>query len=180
MYYTNPILAGDYPDPSILRVGNVYYMTHSSFTYTPGLLIWRSQDLVNWIPVTHALKKYVGNVYAPDFICHQGRFYIYFPAGPTNWVVTASSPEGPWSDPVDLKVPHIDPGHVVDREGNRWLFLSQGKMVSLSPDGLSVSGLLQDGYEGWPIPPDWNIGNYALESPKLLFHNNFYFSMCQV
>lgn len=58
-FYLNPIFAGDYPDPSILRDGDNYYMVHSSFEYYPGLLIWQSNDLVNWKPVTHALPGQV-------------------------------------------------------------------------------------------------------------------------
>jgi len=49
-----PIFRGDYPDPSILRDGDTYYIVHSSFNYFPGLLIWKSNDLRNWTPVTHA------------------------------------------------------------------------------------------------------------------------------
>ena len=57
-YYINPIFAGDYPDPSILKDGDNYYIVHSSFEYYPGLLIWQSKDLINWNPVTNALHKY--------------------------------------------------------------------------------------------------------------------------
>ncbi len=60
--YSNPIFVGDYPDPSILRDGNEYYKVHSSFEYSPGLLIWRSNDLINWTPIGHALHTYVGSV----------------------------------------------------------------------------------------------------------------------
>lgn len=56
-YFKNPVIAGDYADPSILRVGNEYYMTHSSFDYAPGLKIWHSVDLVNREPVGYALEK---------------------------------------------------------------------------------------------------------------------------
>ncbi|MFI5137973.1 MAG: family 43 glycosylhydrolase, partial [Sphingobacteriales bacterium] len=59
-YYSNPIFAGDYPDPSILKDGDTYYIVHSSFSYYPGLLIWKSKDLVNWTPVTSALHKNIG------------------------------------------------------------------------------------------------------------------------
>ena len=62
-YYLNPIFAGDYPDPSILRDGDNYYIVYSSFEYYPGLLIWQSKDLINWTPVTNALHKYVGSVW---------------------------------------------------------------------------------------------------------------------
>ncbi|MEZ4641980.1 MAG: family 43 glycosylhydrolase [Chloroflexota bacterium] len=50
-YFVNPIFAGNYPDPSILRDGSDYYIVHSSFEYYPGLLIWHSTDLVNWTPL---------------------------------------------------------------------------------------------------------------------------------
>jgi len=56
-YYQNPIFAGDYPDPSLLRDGDDYYIVHSSFEYYPGLLIWHSKDLVNWKPVTNAFGE---------------------------------------------------------------------------------------------------------------------------
>src|SRR5262245_30959493 len=103
-FYSNPIFAGDYPDPSILREGNDYYVVHSSFEYYPGLLIWHSKDLINWEPVAHALHSYVGSVWAPDLVKYKDKYYIYFPAKNSNYVVTADSIAGPWSDPVDLKV----------------------------------------------------------------------------
>ncbi|MGE5811588.1 MAG: family 43 glycosylhydrolase, partial [Ignavibacteria bacterium] len=118
-YYLNPIFAGDYPDPSILRDGSDYYIVHSSFEYYPGLLIWHSKDLINWTPVTNALYKYVGSVWAPDLVKYKNKYYIYFPADNTNYVVTADSINGPWGDPVDLKIGNIDPGHITDAEGKR-------------------------------------------------------------
>ena len=60
--FLNPILAGDHADPTVLKDGADYYMVHSSFDSTPGLLIWHSQDLVNWQPVGAALRKNVGTV----------------------------------------------------------------------------------------------------------------------
>src|SRR5437762_3166733 len=53
--YLNPVLAGDHADPSVLKDGDDYYMVHSSFDNTPGLLIWHSWDLVNWQPIGPAL-----------------------------------------------------------------------------------------------------------------------------
>ncbi|MCD8318176.1 MAG: family 43 glycosylhydrolase, partial [Paraprevotella sp.] len=75
--YPRNLLAGDYPDPSIIREGKDFYMTNSSFDYAPGLLIWHSTDRVNWTPVTRALTTYGGSVYAPDLVKYQGRYYIY-------------------------------------------------------------------------------------------------------
>ena len=88
-YYLNPVFAGDYPDPSILRDGDDYYMVHSSFEYYPGLLIWHSKDLINWNPVKSTLYKTVGSVWAPDLVKYKDRYYIYFQANNTNYVIYA-------------------------------------------------------------------------------------------
>lgn len=132
--FLNPILSGDHPDPSIIKDGDVYYMTFSSFDAYPGLLIWKSLDLVNWSPMNAALSTYIGSVWAPDLVKHAGKYYIYIPGRTEDYksiyVIWADSIEGPWSDPVDLKLPdHIDPGHIVGEDEKRYLFLSAGDMV---------------------------------------------------
>lgn len=174
--FRNPVLGGDYPDPSILRDGDDYYMVHSSFEYYPGLLVWHSTDLIHWQRVCHALHEYVGSVWAPDFVKYAETYYIYFPACGTNWVVTASSPDGPWSDPIDLKLHgFIDPGHVVDEKGNRYLYLSSGYIVRLSQDGLSTIGQPQHIYSGWEFPKNWSTECFCLESPKSTIRNGYYY-----
>lgn len=105
---------------------------HSSFDYYPRLLIWHSKDLINWTPVTSALHKYVGSVWAPDLVKYKNKYYLYFPANSTNYVITADAVGGHWSDPIDLKIGNIDPGHVVDAAGNRYLYFSNGRYVPLS------------------------------------------------
>src|SRR5271170_5413716 len=102
--YRNPIMGGDHPDASPIRVGDDFYLTHSSFDYAPGLLIWHSRDLINWRPVAAALNRYHGNVYAPYLCQYQGGFYIYFPADGRLGVVHADHPTGPWSEPIDLGI----------------------------------------------------------------------------
>src|ERR1039457_4579389 len=102
--YLNPVLGGDHPDAGAIRVGDEFYMTHSSFDYAPGLPIWHSRDLINWKPVSAALRRYYGSVWAPYLCEYQGRFYIYFPADNRLRVVSAEHPEGPWSEPVDLGI----------------------------------------------------------------------------
>jgi beta-xylosidase len=176
IYYQNPVLGGDYPDPSVLRVGKDYYMTNSSFEYCPGLLVWHSTDLVHWERIGYALHEYVGSVWAPDLIKYGDKYYIYFPAGRKNWVVTASSPAGPWSAPVDLKLQgFIDPGHVVDAEGNRYLYLSGGSTVKLAKDGLSVLGEPVHSYSGWQFPKDWSTECFCLESPKSTVKDGYFY-----
>src|SRR5215472_739403 len=70
--YRNPILGGDHPDASPIRVGEDFYLTHSSFDYAPGLLIWHSRNLVNWKPVSAAIRGYAGGVWAPYLCEYQG------------------------------------------------------------------------------------------------------------
>lgn len=173
--FQNPIFPGDCPDPSILVDGDDYYITFSSFNYYPGLPIWHSKDLINWEPVAHGITKNVGSVWAPDLVKHNGKYYIYFPANKTNWVVWADDINGPWSDPIDLKVKHIDPGHVVDDKGNRYLYLSHGNYVPLSKDGLSVTGEVVKAYDGWPTPKDWVLECLSLEGPKLMKVDDYYY-----
>ena len=115
--YPKVILPGDYPDPSIMRDGKDYYMTHSPFYYAPGFLIWHSQDLMNWEPLCRVMPQYEGSAMAPDLLKYKDTYYIYYPAAGTNWVMWAKDIRGPWSLPVDLKVGGIDPGHVV----NMWI-----------------------------------------------------------
>ena len=172
--YTNPIVAGDYADPSIVKVGDDFYMTHSPFRYAPGLLIWKSRDLIHWTPVTRALQEYFGDIWATDIVHHNGKFYIYSRSNRGNFVVSAPAIEGPWSKPVLLSVGEIDPGHVVGPDGKRYLHYSNGKAVGLSDDGLSVTGKLEKVYDGWPFPESWRTEGICLEGPKLFFKDGYY------
>ncbi|MCX7987542.1 MAG: family 43 glycosylhydrolase [Bacteroidales bacterium] len=171
----NPIFSGDYPDPSLLVDGENYYLVHSSFEYYPGLTIWHSKDLINWRPLVSALKQYVGSVWAPDLVKYHDRYYIYFPANGTNYVIVADSIKGPWSEPIDLKIGNIDPGHVVDDKGNRYLYFSSGGYVPLTDDGLKIAGEFSHVYNGWPIPREWSIECFCMEGPKLFKYGNYYY-----
>lgn len=176
-YFTNPVFAGDYPDPSILRDGNDYYMVHSSFEYYPGLTIWHSKDMINWTPVNNTLHKYIGSVWAPDLVKYKNKYYIYFPADNKNYVISADSINGKWSDPVTITVKDnpIDPGHIADDNGKRYLYFSSGGYVPLSDDGLLAVGEYTKTFSGWPIPRDWSIELFALEGPKFIKHGEYYY-----
>ena len=98
------ILAGDYPDPTILRDGKDYYMTHSPFYYAPGFLIWHSQDLEHWEPVCRAMAQWEGSAMAPDLVKYNNRYYIYYPAAGTNWVIWADNIRCGWKTlPLSLR-----------------------------------------------------------------------------
>jgi len=175
--YPKVILPGDYPDPTIVRDGKDYYMTHSPFYYMPGFLIWHSQDLVNWQPVSRVVPEYIGSAMAPDLIKYDGKFYLYFPSAGTNWVVWADDIRGPWSEPIDLKVGGIDPGHVVGEDGKRYLYVNDGRMIQLSDDGLSTMGELKKVYDGWEFPKHWETEGMWLESPKFIKKDGFFYQI---
>ncbi|WP_312711326.1 family 43 glycosylhydrolase, partial [Stenotrophomonas sp.] len=178
--FLNPVFAGDRPDPSVLKDGEDYYLTLSSFDAYPGLPIWHSRDLVNWQPLGHAITKNVGAIWAPDIVKHGSRYYIYFPARTgehrSNFVVWADSIKGPWSEPIDIGLGgYIDPGHAVGEDGKRYLFLSGGDYVQLADDGLSVAGTPRHVYDGWKYPESWDVEAYAQEGPKINFRDGWYY-----
>lgn len=184
--YLNPILAGDHPDPTILKDGDDYYMTFSPFGACPGLLIWHSTDLVNWSPVVAALTTPIGSVWAVDLCKHDGRYFIYLPAAPEGkpwsiYVIWADHVEGPWSEPIDLKIAGcIDPGHIVGEDGRRYLFVNGIRKIRLSNDGLATYGSLEPAYSAWRYPDDWIVENFAPEGPKLLRHGDWFYLVTAV
>jgi beta-xylosidase len=169
------LMIGNWADPTILKDGDNYYMTHTSFEYQPGLLIWHSKDLRSWKPVARAVVNQGGSIWAPDLVKYKGLYYIYYPAARKNWVVTARSIEGPWSKPVSLGTSGIDPGHVADADGQRYLHLSSGFAGKLSADGLKVLDKPKKVYKGWKIPQDWAIEGFYLESPKFTQRGGWYY-----
>ena len=143
--FSNPIIRGGYPDPSICKVGDTFYLVNSSFEYFPGLPIHKSKDLINWELIGYGLdrKSQVsskvnlidvqsnGGIHAPTIRYHDGVFYIittnvYFDvdkqkADMINFIITADDPSGPWSDPIHiLGAPGIDPDLFFDDDGRVW------------------------------------------------------------
>ena len=177
-YFLNPILAGDYSDPAVLKDGKDYYMSHSMCGgLTPGILIWHSRDLVNWEPVCRALKTTTCTV--PEIVKYQERYFIYFIANGAQdcQVITAPTIKGPWSEPASIGYGgQIDPGYIVDRDTRRhYLYFSQGWLVELSSDGFKIVGEPRKLYDGWQYPRDWAGEGFCLESPKLCYRNGYYY-----
>ncbi len=128
--YQNPVLPGFYPDPSVCRVGRDFYLVTSSFEYFPGVPIFHSRDLVSWRQLGHCLTRASqlplskagasGGIYAPTLRYHDGTFYMTttnVSAG-GNFIVTARAPEGPWSEPIPVAQPGIDPSLFFDEDGS--------------------------------------------------------------
>lgn len=125
--FTNPIIAGYYPDPSICKVGSDYYLINSTFSYFPGIPIFHSKDLVNWELIGHVLERneqmdamglsLSRGIFAPAISYHEGIFYVTctLVGKEGNFVVTATNPAGDWSDPYWLpEVNGIDPSLFFD------------------------------------------------------------------
>ncbi len=119
--FTNPVLPGFYPDPSVCRVGDTFYMVNSSFQYFPGVPIHQSKDLIHWQQIGHCLTResqlalpnasFWGGIYAPTIRYHDGLFYMVVTncSGNGNFFVTASDPASDWSEPIWVDQPGIDP-----------------------------------------------------------------------
>ncbi|WP_425228916.1 glycoside hydrolase family 43 protein [Sphingomonas sp.] len=131
--YRNPIIAGSYSDPSILRVGRDYYLTNASMTFWPGLPIFHSRDLVHWRQIGAALNRpgqmriagldtWLG-IYAPALAQRNGVYYLISTCQGCggNFILTARRPAGPWSDPHWLPFAGIDPSLFVDADGRAWV-----------------------------------------------------------
>jgi len=184
--YLNPIVPGDHPDPTILKDGKDYYMTFSSFSSYPGIVIWHSRDLVNWVPVGPALRKNIGSIWALDLTKFDGRYFIYIPAiakggGFKIYAIWADRIAGPWSDPIDVGIAGcIDPGHIVGEDGKRYLFVNGIRKVQLTDDGLRAAGPIEHAYSPWRYPDDWVVESFAPEGPKLLRHGSYYYLVTAV
>jgi alpha-N-arabinofuranosidase len=133
--FRNPVLPGSYPDPSVCRVGEDFYLVTSSFAYYPGIPLFHSRDLVGWRQLTHVLNRpgqlplagldVSDGIWAPTIRHHDGTFYVVSTLarnrrGSLTFVVTSADPAGPWSDPIPLEADGIDPSLFFDDDGRCW------------------------------------------------------------
>ncbi|MER5980928.1 family 43 glycosylhydrolase [Streptomyces sp. NPDC001857] len=192
--YTNPVLNADWSDPDVLRVGDDYYLTASSFGRAPGLPLLHSRDLVNWTLVGHALERleparefasprHDCGVWAPSLRYHDERFWIFW-GDPDQGVFQINAPRirGPWTRPHLVKEGKglIDPCPLWDEEsGEAYLVHAWARSRSgvknrltghrMHPDGTS---LLDEGkviVDGDRIP-----GWFTLEGPKFYRRDGWY------
>lgn len=190
--YNNPILYADYSDPDVIRVGDDYYMTASSFNCVPGLPVLRSKDLVNWNLVGYALQKlqpinvfnrpqHGNGVWAPCIRYHLNEFYIYFPDPDRGiFLVKAKKPEGPWSEPILVKAGKglIDPSPIWDDDGNAYMvFAFAGSRAGIK-SVLIISRMNSEGtilYDEGTMIFDGHQANSTVEGPKLYHRNGYYY-----
>jgi len=200
--YTNPILAGFYPDPSICRVGEDFYLVNSTFAYYPGIPVFHSRDLVNWKLAGYVMDRpeqmdleglgVSRGIFAPAIDYHDGKFYVTCTLvdGGGNFVATAKNPAGPWSNPIWLpQINGIDPSLFFDSNGKAYIVynsippddkpLYDGhrtiRMYEFDEEKLQVTGeevILINGGTDLSQKPIW------IEGPHIFQKDGYYYLIC--
>lgn len=190
--YKNPVIYADYSDPDVVRVGEDFFMTASSFNCVPGLPVLHSKDLVNWTLIGYALDKlepeevfnkpqHGKGVWAPCIKYHNDEFYIYYPDPDFGiFMVKAADPRGPWSKPILVKGGKglIDPSPLWDDDGKAYLtYALAGSragvksillVAEMDPSGERLIGesvIVFDGHDKHP----------TIEGPKFYKRNGYYY-----
>ncbi len=200
--YYNPILAGFYPDPSICRANDKYYLITSSFSYFPGIPVFESSDLTNWKQIGHVITrkeqadfKNAGvsrGMFAPTIRYNNGTFYVICTnvSSGGNFIVTSKNPAGPWSNPIYLEgVDGIDPDIFFDDNGKVYITHNGPPPNNISlHDGhraiymfeydlnenkiVGDSKLIINGGTDLSKKPVW------IEAPHIIKKNNYYYLIC--
>jgi len=182
--YRNPIVAGFYPDPSITRAGETFYMVHSSFAYSPGIPLLSSTDLVNWQPLGHILTRHSQQktdkvavsegMFAPTIRFHDGTFYMLTTGVNSggNFLVSTKDPTGEWSEPVYLpEIDGIDPDIFFDDDGKVYIWLWEFDLKTLKVKPGSGRVIVNGGVD-ISQKPIW------IEGPHIYKINDWYYLLC--
>lgn len=188
--YTNPVIPGDHPDPTLTKIGNYFYTSGSSFNPTPK--IYRSTDLVHWEviaqPVSASWTTYGdspgGGIWGGHMVLYNGIYWHFFGrGGGSMYFVTADQPEGPWSTPTRVQVPAGVPGLGVDNS----IFIDEkpGKWYLLTKAGRENNHIVELGEDGQPtgmvldltwLNPDAEGNPYSwAEGPVMWKYNGYYY-----
>ncbi|MDR1230648.1 MAG: glycoside hydrolase family 43 protein, partial [Spirochaetaceae bacterium] len=198
---SNPVLPGFHPDPSIVCVGDTFYLANSTFEWYPGVELHCSRDLADWQLLPSPLSKKTlldmagnpasGGIWAPCLSYDKGLFYLIYTnvrswsSGPwkdtPNFLVTAPSIEGPWSDPVFLNASGFDPSLFHDDDGRKWLVNMEWDYRKKDPPG-PFSGILLQEYSpakkrlvGKPRKIFAGTALKLVEGPHLYKRNGWYY-----
>ncbi|HYE55054.1 MAG TPA: glycoside hydrolase family 43 protein [Chitinophagaceae bacterium] len=200
--YINPILSGFYPDPSICRVNDDYYLVTSSFAYYPGLPIFHSRDLVSWKQIGYAMNRpgqlnldgagVSRGLFAPTIRYHNGTYYISCTLVDKggNFIISAKDPTGPWSDPAWFpEIDGIDPSLFFDDSGKVYIVYN-----SVAPDNsplydghrtirmyeIDIASMKLVGEEKLLVNGgvDINAKPVWIEAPHILKKDGWYYLLC--
>ena len=193
----NPILKGFNPDPCILRVEDTYYIVVSSFEWLPGLRVYQSKDLVEWEHRTDLLTDQVelrGNpincsIWAPQLSYHDNMFYLVYTnvrstkrpfKDDHNYLITAESLDGPWSEPIYLNSSGFDPSLYHDDDGRKWLL--NALWDYRIQEGNKSSGIVMQEYDskqkrlvGEPVKLFDCTPLKKTEAPHIYKRNGYYY-----
>ena len=185
--YVNPVLPGDHPDPTLIKVGDDFYHCGSSFHFTPYLPIYHSKDLVHWEVISRVVPPSKGawvtdkpsaGIWQGAISYFYGSYWIYFSAN-GQWFCKANSPAGPWSDAVPVKTnPTTGPlGYdnsiFVDDDGKPYMVIKNGQKVN-RVQALGRDGQLTDTV----INLDWinaRLQYSWAEGPVMCKRNGIYY-----
>ena len=183
--YRNPVLPGFYPDPSVCRVGDDYYMVNSTFCYFPGVPVHHSKDLIHWEQIGHCITRSAqtrlqnigtwNGIYAPTIRHHDGTFYMVTTnvSDRGNFYVTAKDPAGEWSDPIWVREGGIDPDLFFDDDGKTYLLTAQGAgEIHLAEIDLKTGRLLSPSEIVWR-----GTGGRCAEGPHMYKKDGWYYLM---
>ncbi|GAB3031759.1 glycoside hydrolase family 43 protein [Natronobiforma cellulositropha] len=165
MQFSNPVVPGFHPDPSVCRVGEDYYLATSSFEYTPGIPLYHSHNLADWEPIGHCLTRpsqlplenasASEGIFAPTLRYHDGTYYVISTnvSDGGHFVVSATDPRGEWSEPTWIDAPGIDPDlfwdddtvYVTYREGEAGIAQAE---LDLETGALGESRVIADRLAG--------------------------------
>lgn len=176
--FRNPVIPGFFPDPSVCRAGDEYFLVTSSFTYFPGVPVFRSANLVDWVQIGNVLNRpsqldlaetteYASHgVWAPTIRYHAGRFWMittnHTAGGNHNFFVTADDPADSWSEPVPVAIDGVDPDLAWDDDGNCWVSFSTGRDIMRCRIDDRTGAVLK------PPEPTWSgTGLQFPEAPHL-------------
>jgi alpha-N-arabinofuranosidase len=186
--FSNPVIPGFNPDPSVCRVGDDYYLVTSTFEYFPGVPVYHSKDLIHWEHIGYCLTRKSqlpldgcrssGGIYAPTIRYYKGKFYMVttnVTAG-GNFYVYTDNPAGEWSEPVWVKQGGIDPTLFFDEDGKIYLTsneYAEGKVgIALSEIDIETGQLLT------PVRHIWGgTGGRYPEAPHIYKMNGWYYLM---
>ena len=200
--YYNPILAGFYPDPSVCRVGDTYYLVNSSFTFFPAVPLSTSKDLVNWMPAGHVLdrpsqvplkgQRVSGGIYAPAISYNKKNKTFYMittNVGAGNFYVKTKDPSKGWSEPIYLrKIDGIDPSFFFDDNGKGYIVHNAPVVGKADYEGQRAIRCFEFDVKGDSIKGDFKEvlrgGTHVdkqpiwIEGPHMFKKGKFYYLMC--
>lgn len=192
MKYKNPILRGCYPDPSICRAGEYFYLVNSTFEFIPGVPVFRSKNLVQWEQVGHCItrndqlhimphtewgRQSASGIYAPTIRYKDGRFYMittnmFQKKDQGNFYVWTDDITGEWSDPIFLDNPGIDPSFFFDDDGRTYYIGTSDNKIYVREIDLSTGKALSDMHVLWG-----GTGGAYPEGPHIYKKDGIYYLM---